>query len=80
MNINEAYAAAWGSVGAPMGGMRSSGLGRRHGIEGVQKYTEAQNVTVQRLLGFGPPLGLSYGAWAKTLTVALKAMKRVGVR
>jgi succinate-semialdehyde dehydrogenase/glutarate-semialdehyde dehydrogenase len=80
VNVNEAYAAAWASVGAPMGGMRSSGVGRRHGAEGILKYTEAQNVTVQRLLGFGAPFGLRAGPWAGTLTVALRAMKRAGVR
>ena len=80
VNINEGYAAAWGSVGAPMGGMRSSGLGRRHGAEGILAYTEAQNVTVQRLLGFGPPLGLDAQQWAGTLTTALRVMKRLGVR
>jgi len=31
VNINEGYAAAWGSVAAPMGGMKASGIGRRHG-------------------------------------------------
>jgi succinate-semialdehyde dehydrogenase/glutarate-semialdehyde dehydrogenase len=80
VNINEGYAAAWGSVGAPMGGMRSSGLGRRHGAEGITKYTEAQNVTVQRLRGFGAPFGMSNAQWARTLTIAIKAMKRAGVR
>jgi succinate-semialdehyde dehydrogenase/glutarate-semialdehyde dehydrogenase len=80
VNVNEAYAAAWASVGAPMGGMRSSGVGRRHGAEGITKYTEAQNVTVQRLVGFGAPFGLRAGPWAGTLTVALRAMKRAGVR
>lgn len=80
VNINEAYAAAWASVGAPMGGMRSSGLGRRHGADGIRKYTESQNVTVQRLVGFGAPLGLGAQRWASTLTVALKAMKWAGVR
>jgi succinate-semialdehyde dehydrogenase/glutarate-semialdehyde dehydrogenase len=80
VNVNEAYAAAWGSVGAPMGGMRASGLGRRHGAEGILKYTEAQNVTAQRLLGFGPPAGLSSEQWARALTAALRVMKRVGVR
>ncbi|WP_426562945.1 succinic semialdehyde dehydrogenase [Angustibacter sp. McL0619] len=80
VNINEAYAAAWGSMGAPMGGMRSSGLGRRHGAEGITKYTEAQNVTVQRLLGFGAPFGMSHSQWTRTLTFAMKVMKRVGVR
>jgi succinate-semialdehyde dehydrogenase / glutarate-semialdehyde dehydrogenase len=80
VNINEGYAAAWGSVGAPMGGMRSSGLGRRHGAEGILAYTQAQNVTVQRLLGFGPPLGLGHGQWADALTTSLRLMKRLGVR
>ena len=80
VNVNEAYAAAWGSVGAPMGGMRASGLGRRHGAEGILKYTEAQNVTVQRLLGFGPPAGLSSEQWSRVLTAALRVMKRAGVR
>ncbi len=80
VNINEAYAAAWASVGAPMGGMRASGLGRRHGAEGIVKYTESQNVTVQRLLGFGPPLGLGYERWAQVLTVLVRMLKRVGVR
>ncbi len=80
VNVNEAYAAAWGSVGAPMGGMRASGLGRRHGREGIVKYTETQNVTVQRLLGFGAPFGMGNEQWARTLTLSLKVMKRVGVR
>ena len=80
VNINDGYAAAWGSVGAPMGGMNSSGLSRRHGIEGITKYTETQNVTAQHLVGFAAPFGLSDQRWAKTLTVALGAMKRLGVR
>src|SRR5204862_4880309 len=50
VNVNEGYIAAWGSIDAPMGGMKDSGLGRRHGAEGIRKYTEAQTVTVQRLL------------------------------
>ncbi len=32
VNVNEAYAAAWGSIDAPMGGMGDSGMGRRHGV------------------------------------------------
>ena len=80
VNVNDAYAAAWGSVDAPMGGMGDSGLGRRHGAEGMLKYTEAQTVAHQRLLGFDAPAGLSQSAWATTLTTLLKGMKRVGVR
>jgi succinate-semialdehyde dehydrogenase / glutarate-semialdehyde dehydrogenase len=80
VSINDGYAAAWASVGAPMGGMKSSGLSRRHGIEGITKYTESQNVTAQHFVGFAPPFGLSDERWARTLTVALGAMKRLGVR
>ena len=80
VNINEGYAAAWGSVGAPMGGMKDSGVGRRHGAEGILKYTEAQNVTAQHLLGFGGVPGLSDEAFARMLTLSLKAMKALGLR
>ena len=38
VNVNEAYGAAWGATAAPMGGMGQSGLGRRHGPEGILKY------------------------------------------
>jgi succinate-semialdehyde dehydrogenase/glutarate-semialdehyde dehydrogenase len=80
VNINEGYAAAWGSVAAPMGGMKDSGLSRRHGAEGITKYTDAQNITAQHLLGFGPPRGVSPEVFAKVFTVSLKAMKRLGLR
>jgi succinate-semialdehyde dehydrogenase/glutarate-semialdehyde dehydrogenase len=63
-----------------MGGMNSSGLSRRHGAEGITKYTEAQNVTAQHLIGFAAPFGLSDERWAKTLTVALGTMKKLGIR
>jgi succinate-semialdehyde dehydrogenase / glutarate-semialdehyde dehydrogenase len=80
VSINDGYAAAWGSVGAPMGGMKSSGLARRHGIEGITKFTESQNITAQHVVGFAAPFGLSDERWASALTVALRTMKRLGVR
>jgi succinate-semialdehyde dehydrogenase / glutarate-semialdehyde dehydrogenase len=50
VNINDAYGATWGSIDAPMGGMKGSGIGRRHGEEGILKYTEEQTVALQRFL------------------------------
>ncbi|MFN8125685.1 MAG: succinic semialdehyde dehydrogenase [Candidatus Nanopelagicales bacterium] len=79
VNVNEGYAAAWGSTRAPMGGMKASGLGRRHGEEGLLKYTESQSVAVQRIMGFGPPFGWSDRTWGESLTLAVKSMKRLGV-
>ncbi|MFJ5609838.1 succinic semialdehyde dehydrogenase [Streptomyces sp. NPDC093221] len=80
VNINEAYAAAYGSVRAPMGGMKDSGLGRRHGSEGILKHTEAQTVATQRLLPMAPSLGMTDETYAKFLTVSLKAMKALRMR
>jgi succinate-semialdehyde dehydrogenase / glutarate-semialdehyde dehydrogenase len=77
VNINEGYGATFGSVASPMGGMRESGLGRRQGPEGIHRYTEAQTVGTQRLLPFRPVLGMSEERNAKTLTLALRLLKRL---
>lgn len=78
VNINEGYGAAWGSIDAPMGGMGDSGLGRRHGSEGLLKYTEAQTVARQRLMNIAPPGNMSHAAFAKLMTGALKLLRRIG--
>lgn len=80
VNINECYAAAWASMGAPMGGMKDSGMGRRHGAEGILKYTEAQTVAAQHLLPIAPALGMSDRVHAKVLTAGLRLMKTAGMR
>jgi succinate-semialdehyde dehydrogenase/glutarate-semialdehyde dehydrogenase len=76
VNVNEAYGAAWASVDSPMGGFKDSGLGRRHGREGILKYTESQTVATQRFLGFDAPFGMGNEAYAKFLTASLKLMRR----
>ena len=68
VNVNEAFAATFASIDAPMGGMRESGLGRRQGAEGILRYTETQSVATQRLLRFAPMLGLSDETYAKVMT------------
>lgn len=80
VNINDGYAAAWGSVGAPMGGMKASGIGRRHGREGIVKYTESQNVTAQHVVGFGGLPGVPEDKYAQGMTLALRAMKGLGLK
>jgi succinate-semialdehyde dehydrogenase/glutarate-semialdehyde dehydrogenase len=80
VNINEGYAAAWGSIDAPMGGVGESGLGRRHGTEGLLKYTEAQTLARQRLMNIAPPANVSQETFAKVMTIALSVMKKLGWR
>lgn len=78
VGVNDGYAAAWSSYGAPMGGMKQSGLSRRHGPGGLLKYTESQTVAVQRLVpAFAPPPGLSYDRYQKLLGPALKLLRRL---
>ncbi|MER6391122.1 succinic semialdehyde dehydrogenase [Streptomyces sp. NPDC001523] len=80
VNINEGYAPAYGSAQAPMGGMKDSGLGRRHGSEGILKYTEAQTVAHQRLLPMAPSLGMDDEKYAAFMTRSLKIMKALRFR
>ncbi|WP_330298127.1 succinic semialdehyde dehydrogenase [Streptomyces sp. NBC_00503] len=80
VNINEGYAPAYGSAAAPMGGMKDSGLGRRHGSEGILKYTEAQTVAHQRLLPMAPSLGMDDEKYAAFMTRSLKVMKALRLR
>jgi succinate-semialdehyde dehydrogenase / glutarate-semialdehyde dehydrogenase len=75
VNINEGYAPAYGSVRSPMGGMKDSGLGRRHGSEGILKYTEAQTVAQQRLLPMAPSLGMDDERYAAFMSRSLRLMK-----
>ena len=77
VNVNEAYAAAWGSVDAPMGGWKDSGVGSRHGEHGILKYTNAQTVAVQRLLPIAPPGRTPPAVYAKAMTVAMRALQRL---
>lgn len=76
VNINEGFAATFASADAPMGGMRESGLGRRQGAEGILRYTEAQSVADQRVLPLASPRWLSEQRYARTMTGALRVLKR----
>jgi len=77
VNVNEAYAAAWGSVDAPMGGWKDSGVGSRHGEHGILKYTNAQTVSIQRLLPIAPTPFLPPAAYAKAMTAAMRSLQRL---
>jgi succinate-semialdehyde dehydrogenase/glutarate-semialdehyde dehydrogenase len=78
VNVNEGYAATWGSHDLPMGGMKDSGRGRRHGRDGILRYTESQGIAVQRMHGIGPIGGMSFDWFADSFTHALRVMRRTG--
>lgn len=84
VNVNDGYAASWGSVEAPMGGVGASGLGRRHGRDGILAFTEAQTVAVQRGTSAGLTLdalyGLGDGRGQQLLTTSLRVLRGVRAR
>ncbi|WP_062984477.1 succinic semialdehyde dehydrogenase [Nocardia anaemiae] len=65
VNVDECYAVAAASPGAPMGGMGSSGLGRRHGPEGLLKYTEPQTVATALVVDLDAPPHMSAERWQR---------------
>jgi acyl-CoA reductase-like NAD-dependent aldehyde dehydrogenase len=79
VNVNEAYAATWGSVDSPIGGMKESGLRARHGAEGILKFTETQTVASQRLLPIAPPPWMDPAAHARWMTRLLNLLRRIRI-
>jgi succinate-semialdehyde dehydrogenase/glutarate-semialdehyde dehydrogenase len=78
VNVNEAFGATFASIDAPMGGMRSSGMGRRQGAEGIWRYTETQSIATQKLVRFAPMLGMSDRAYARQMTTGLRVLNKLG--
>ena len=76
VNINETYAAAWASMDATMGGFKSSGLGRRHGKEGLYRFTEVQTIAVERLIPITGPTWLPRGWYGGIVMLLLRGLKR----
>ncbi|MFH1524748.1 MAG: succinic semialdehyde dehydrogenase [Chloroflexota bacterium] len=77
VNVNDGFAAAWGSVDSPMGGWKTSGVGRRHGRDGILKYTESQTVAVQFLIPIGPFGILTPVRYTRLMTWLLRMLRHI---
>ncbi len=77
VNVNEVYAASWTATRSPIGGMKESGVGRRHGAEGILKYTEAQTIAVQRLMPLAPPPFLAEERYANLIARTVRLLGRI---
>ncbi len=81
VNVNDGFAAVWGSVDAPMGGWGDSGLGGRHGAAGLLRFTEPKTVARQRLVPLAPAYhapAARTAAWGVRMTRALQLVRRIG--
>jgi succinate-semialdehyde dehydrogenase/glutarate-semialdehyde dehydrogenase len=77
VTVNEGFSASFASHDAPMGGMKTSGVGRRHGRQGLLKYTQAQTIAVQRVIGIAPIGKQTNQAFAKLVTGLLGVWNRI---
>lgn len=72
VTINDGYAATWASISTPLGGVKESGVARRHGEEGLTKYTEAKNISAQRIMPMRGPRWLPRRFYGSLMTAALR--------
>lgn len=77
VNVNEAYAASWTATGSPIGGMKASGVGRRHGADGILKYTEGQTIAVQRIMPLTPPRFLDEIVYTNLMARIVRVIGRI---
>ncbi|MDT5091532.1 MAG: succinate-semialdehyde dehydrogenase / glutarate-semialdehyde dehydrogenase [Mycobacterium sp.] len=77
VNVDEGYAFAWGSLSAPMGGMGISGVGRRHGPEGLLKYTESQTIAAARVFNLDAPFGVPPTLWQKSILPIVRSVMKL---
>jgi succinate-semialdehyde dehydrogenase/glutarate-semialdehyde dehydrogenase len=73
--VDEGYAPAWGSTAAPMGGMGISGVGRRHGPDGLLKFTEPQTVVTTRFLNLDTPPLVPRATWQRFLITVSRTFR-----
>jgi succinate-semialdehyde dehydrogenase/glutarate-semialdehyde dehydrogenase len=78
VNVNEGFAATLGSLDAPMGGMKDSGLGRRQGEDGVRRFVDVQSVATQTGIPLAPSHGLDGKSFTSVMTGVLRMMKKAG--
>ena len=80
VNINESYASVHISNDAPQGGMKASGMGRRHGEYGLLSFCELQTVASQHGISFDLKPGVTYEQAARQNTMVYKVMKTLRLK
>jgi aldehyde dehydrogenase (NAD+)/succinate-semialdehyde dehydrogenase/glutarate-semialdehyde dehydrogenase len=80
INVNDSLACSFASKASPSGGIKSSGIGARHGDAGLLKYTDPINVAVLKKQVLTPPPDVAYDKHVKQTLVSLRAMRTLRLR
>ncbi|MEF2162531.1 hypothetical protein V3425_30395, partial [Pseudomonas aeruginosa] len=71
---------AYASKATPSGGVKQSGVGARHGDQGLLKYTDIQNLAVLKKQVMSPREGQKYEDYVKGMLSGLKMMRKTRIR
>src|SRR3954471_1433417 len=80
VNINDILATAFAAKGTPSGGVKNSGVGARHGDQGLLKYTDVQNMAVLKKQVMGARPGQDYAKYVERMLSGLKMMRKMRIR
>ena len=80
VNVNDSLATAYASKGTPSGGVKQSGVGARHGDQGLLKYTDVQQVALLKKQVMGARPGQDYDEYVKGMLGGLKMMRKLRIR
>jgi acyl-CoA reductase-like NAD-dependent aldehyde dehydrogenase len=77
VNVNEGYRGSFGSVDAPMGGLKESGIGRRNGSEGLRRFVDPVTISVNRRLIGLPHTGAEYAGLVGPLVLLARVLRAI---
>lgn len=80
VNVNEGYRATFGSVDAPMGGLKLSGVGRRNGPEGILRFVESRTISHATGMIQLPRTGAEFHRLRGPLLLLLRVLKGFRLR
>ncbi len=80
ININDGLAASYASKKSTSGGLKTSGVGSRHGDAGMLKYTDVKNVAVLKKQVLSNPEDTDWSKQVDTTVKTLRIMRKLGIR
>ena len=80
ININDGLACSYASKKSTSGGLKTSGVGSRHGDAGMLKYTDVQNVAVLKKQVLSNGADTDWTKQVATTVKSLRIMRKLGIR
>ncbi|SLH67401.1 succinate-semialdehyde dehydrogenase [Mycobacteroides abscessus subsp. abscessus] len=80
INVNDGFVTSYAAKATPSGGVKQSGIGARHGDQGLLKYTDTVNVGVLKSQVMTARAQLPYPKQIASTLTSLRLMRRTRLR